>query len=195
MMKNKVTIDEFWQFVQANPDENFELINGIITAVPNAIPAYGNIISNCNRLFLNHLFDDDSGCYFYSKMLCQIDDENCPQPDLVLVCNSSVESDLLAYPTMVGEILSPNKKNHMEKLLCYQSCGSIQEILLIEQDKMAITMLKRKNENTWTQQQYHSPNDVIVFESIDFSVKVADIYHKPIFHKPEKRHDCTPINH
>lgn len=179
------TVSEFlaW-YAQQNTDEKFELINGLITAVPDATPAHGNIINNCNCLFGNHLFH--SACYVYAHTLCKIDDKNCLQPDLLLVDNLSVESHLLENPMIVGEILSPNKKNLMDKLMCYQHCGSIQEIFMIEQDKMAITVHKRTNENKWTQKQYDSPNDVIVIDSIDFSIKMTDIYHKTKFYPTGK---------
>lgn len=42
------------------------------------------------------------------------------QPDILVVCNDSVHGELLAYPTVVGEIFSSNRSNDMKKLACYK---------------------------------------------------------------------------
>lgn len=171
----KVTVKDFVKFIQLNSDKKYELINGVIIAMSNATPTHGQIISNCGGLFVPYL--SNHPCVFYSDMQCKIDDENCPHPDLLVVCNKSVESRLLENPTVVGEVLSSNRKNDFDKLVRYQNCNSIQEILMIEQTHIEITVYRR-NANAWSSTTYKSETDLILLDSINFSFSVSDVYNK-----------------
>lgn len=176
----KTTVQDFLQFVQANPEGNYELIDGIIIPMSNASPRHGMLSQNISNIIVNHLNAVDSPCFCFTDMQCQIDRFNCPHPDFLIVCNDSIHRHLLQNPTVVGEIHSPNNKdNDFKKLLRYQNCSSIQEIIMIEQDYIQVTVYQRVH-HSWITQVYHQ-GDMIHLRSIDLQINIADIYQRVRF--------------
>lgn len=175
LIYQKTNVANFLEFVKANPDENFELVNGKIIPMSNASPKHGKIITNFSRIIPNYLVDNNSPCFYFSDMACKIDEFTCPQPDILVVCNASVDSNLLKYPTLVGEVHSPsNRQNDFDKLARYKECSSIQEILMIEQDTIKITVYQRNGLN-WSEITY-SKGDMLNLNSINLAISIDEIY-------------------
>lgn len=161
----KCNSQDFLKFLEHNPDERFELIDGMIIPMSNASPRHGKIISNFARIIAKYLVDNGSPCFYFSHMQCKIDEFNCPHPDILVVCNDSVDSDLLKYPTLVGEVHSPShRENDLKKLEHYKACASIQEILMIEQDKIEIKLYTRQGQD-WLEKIYNQ-DDILPLDSI-----------------------------
>ncbi|MBE9579893.1 Uma2 family endonuclease [Moraxella lacunata] len=139
-----MTTQEFLAMLQnSDKDKRTELINGQMVQIAPMKPRQAKLIVNCANLITTHLYNQKSSCFCFTKMICKIDEHNCPQPDILVVCNDSVHGELLAHPTVVGEIFSSNRSNDMKKLARYKKCPSIFEILMIEQNKMQITLHKK----------------------------------------------------
>ncbi|WLF83844.1 Uma2 family endonuclease [Moraxella sp. ZY210820] len=174
-ISQKTNTTDFLHFLESNPNERFELVDGMIIPMSNASPRHGKIMTNFSGKMIQHLTDTGSPCFYFSDMQCKIDEFNCPHPDILVVCNESVDSDLLKYPTLVGEIHSPNNRNNdFNKLSRYKKCSSIQEIMMIEQDKIAITVYTRQGQD-WLEKNYVQ-DDILILSSIDLEVKVNDLY-------------------
>lgn len=181
-IRQKITIESFLEFSKANPDEKYELIDGQIIPMSNASPNHGKIITHFSRIIPNHLRENKSSCFYFSDMACKIDAFTCPHPDIVVVCNDSVDRDLLENPTLVGEVHSPSTRKHdFEKLMRYKKCASIQEILMIEQDKMQVTLYQRYDVE-WIE-KIHSEHDIIHLNSIQLHIAVAELYERVTFNK------------
>lgn len=178
----KITIKEFLKMIKSVSDKKFELIDGQVIAMANTKPQHGMIMNNCSWLLQSHLRKNQSPCHFFSDIICKIDEHNCPQPDILVVCNDSVHGELLAYPTVVGEIFSSNRSNDMKKLARYKKCPSIFEILMIEQNKMQITLHKKSKMGQWSYETYHA-GERIYLDSIEFDCLVDEIYHSVKFAK------------
>lgn len=147
----------------------------MIIPMSNASPRHGKIISNFAVIIAKYLMDNGSPCFYFSDMQCKIDEFNCPHPDILVVCNDSVDSDLLKYPTLVGEVHSPsNRENDLKKLERYKACTSIQEILMIEQDKIEIKLYTRQGQD-WLEKIYHQ-DDILPLDSIHLNIQVMDLY-------------------
>lgn len=178
----KVTVSEFLKFVKANPNQKFELVNGKIIPMANVKPNHGKITANFSRILGNHLFSNNSPCFAFQDIACKIDEYNAPHPDIVVVCNETVDDiDFLAYPTVVGEVYSSNRNDDKDKLVRYKNCSSIQEILMIEQKKIEVIVYKRNGDN-WVSSTYRE-NDTIFLNSIDFSFSTSELYRRVVFKK------------
>lgn len=181
-INQKTNVGDFMQFLTKNPTTKFELIDGTIIPMANASPRHGKIITNLGGILFNHLSQNKSPCFYFSDMQCKIDEFNCPHPDILVVCNNSVDSDLLEYPTVIGEVHSPsNRENDFHKLVRYKNCQSIQDILMIEQDKVEVTHYARKGEN-WVDYIYKDEG-IIFLKSIDLEVNLKDLYQTVKFNK------------
>jgi len=94
----------------------------------------------------------------------------------MVVCNDTSTHDYYAEtPVLVVEVLSKSTRRRDETLKrrLYQSIPSLQEYVLIEQDIVDVEVCRRSE--GWMSSHYFL-GDEVVFESVDLTVSVAEIY-------------------
>jgi Uma2 family endonuclease len=99
-------------------------------------------------------------------------------PDAMVVAENAEQNTLhKTAPVILVEVLSPStrKKDLTSKRFFYQNIFSLEEYVLIEQDKAEI-QVRRKKEH-W-QSRYYYLGDKITLESIDVCLSVEAIYHQ-----------------
>lgn len=98
-------------------------------------------------------------------------------PDVIVICQANeADTKLVKHsPTLVVEVLSPSarKTDITIKKNAYLNLPSLQEYVLIEQDKCEIQVFRRSD--NWLS-KYYFLGDVITFNSIGTSVSVEEIY-------------------
>jgi Uma2 family endonuclease len=98
-------------------------------------------------------------------------------PDLVVVCGPI---DAGAYyqtaPTLIVEILSESTeaRDRLEKRLAYQSLESLEEYVLVAQDRMRIEVYRRV-EDGWQIETY-SHGDRVRFTSVGYEAAIEQLY-------------------
>ena len=99
-------------------------------------------------------------------------------PDVMVVCERDDEDEYYKNsPVIVVEVLSKatRKFDQTVKRQRYQALPSLEEYVLIEQDKGEIEVFRRRD--GW-QAAYYYLGDEIHFYSVDVTVSVADIYYQ-----------------
>jgi Uma2 family endonuclease len=98
-------------------------------------------------------------------------------PDVMVVCTQDdADTKYVKHaPTIIVEVLSTGtRKNDITlKKLAYLNLPSLQEYVLIEQDKCEIEVFRRNK--SWTS-TYYVLGDTINFESLDIIITVEEIY-------------------
>lgn len=111
-------------------------------------------------------------------------------PDLSLVCGQPefYQGDTLTNPTVLIEVLSKSTeaKDRGEKAEEYRSLPSLQEYLLIAQDRYHVEHYVRQSDQQWLLTEYHDLQQTVQLSSINCQLKLADIYDKW-----ELLHDAT----
>ena len=113
-----------------------------------------------------------TGAYFY--------------PDVVAVCDKPRFEDnvfdTLLNPTLIVEVLSPSTEayDRGEKFAHYQELASLQEYLLVSQDKIHVEHY-RPIETQWVQKTFHAAEDVLQLRSIACELPLQDIYTRVTF--------------
>ena len=98
-------------------------------------------------------------------------------PDLLISCdNHKTLSYFETEPKLIVEILSPSTeaRDRFEKRLNYQRIDSLQEYVLIAQDKLHVDIYRRQ-QNNWEIEKF-TIGDSVHFRSIDYSFKIEAIY-------------------
>ena len=104
-------------------------------------------------------------------------------PDVVAVCgNPHFEDnvfDTLLNPTLVMEVLSPSTEasDRGEKFKHYQELTSLQEYILVSQDKVRVEQY-RLAKTQWVQTELHALEDVLSLTSIRCELPLRDIYRR-----------------
>lgn len=99
-------------------------------------------------------------------------------PDVMVVCQRDAEDEYYkSAPVIVVEVLSKATRRFDQtvKRLRYQALPSLEEYVLIEQDRGEIVVFRRRD--GW-QSSYFYLGDQIHFYSVDVTVPVADIYYQ-----------------
>lgn len=99
-------------------------------------------------------------------------------PDVMVVCQRDDQDEYYkSAPVIVVEVLSKATRRFDQtvKRLRYQALPSLEEYVLIEQDRGEIVVFRRRD--GW-QSSYYYLGDQIHFYSVDVAVPVADIYYQ-----------------
>ncbi len=112
------------------PEEDYEIIEGVKYMAPAASPNHGTII---NRLFLAFAkYADEhpnSIGVFTDNIEIRLDKNNVIRPDLSVVCNPlivQIDKALFGVPDLAVEVLSPStaKRDRGAKMNIYESNGT-----------------------------------------------------------------------
>jgi len=156
-------------------DIRHEFLNGNTYAMVGASVLHNLLASGLTTALSNHL--SPTSCQvFQSDMKVQVDNAYY-YPDIVVSCDDiDPKSYFLANPILVIEILSESTeaRDRFEKRFAYQSIESLQEYMLVTQNKFQIEIYRRI-EQGWELETY-SDNDNVELKSIGYQDKIEVIY-------------------
>ncbi|MDR3637375.1 MAG: Uma2 family endonuclease [Isosphaeraceae bacterium] len=105
-------------------------------------------------------------------------------PDLAVVCGEprflDKEVDTLLNPTVIVEVLSPSTEvyDRGRKFAHYRRMRSLQEYVLIAQDKVLVERYTRQGEEDWLLTELSRLDDVLRLDSIGCQVPPREIYER-----------------
>ncbi len=105
-------------------------------------------------------------------------------PDVVVTCGEElfdgVETDVLLNPILIIEVLSDSTEayDRGKKFGYYQQLSSLKEYVLVAQDTHKIERYIRQSDEQWLYSEAHTPEDTIIFSSIECRIALKNIYAK-----------------
>jgi Uma2 family endonuclease len=80
------------------------------------------------------------------------------------------------FPTVIVEVLSPEteRTDRREKFLSYQQIETLEEYVLVAQDKSEVTVFRRANQ--WRPEIVRQASDSLNLSSLEFSLALVDLY-------------------
>lgn len=103
-------------------------------------------------------------------------------PDLVIVCGKPEfapnDPDTLVNPQVVIESLSKTTESYDrgKKFQHYKRLPSVQEYVLVSQDRMQIERLVRQPDETWVLTTFDDPAGEFALATVAVRVPLADVY-------------------
>jgi Uma2 family endonuclease len=160
-----------------------EFLDGLMYAMAGESRDHSRICYNLAGI--THAKLNDTNCEGFSpnmKVRTGIGDLYA-YPDLMIVCGEARfhddKGDVLLNPTVIFEVLSPSteKYDRGEKSLRYRTqIESLQDYVLVSQDKAQVEHHHRESDGTWTSNTVSGPENVLTLGSIDCNVPLAEIY-------------------
>jgi Uma2 family endonuclease len=156
-----------------------EYRQGQIYAMAGASNNHVLIALNLATMLRNHL--RGSGCRAYvSDTKIQIESINTYYyPDITISCDQRDRAfeNFLCYPCLIVEVLSSTTEafDRGDKFADYRHLDSLQEYLLMSQNRMNIECFRRNTENQWVLYPYGEA-DRLHLASLDFQCAVMDVY-------------------
>jgi len=185
-----LSLEDFLALDRESLDQRYEYIDGHMVAMAGGSSNHSALAAKAIALIDSHL--DTSPCTtFNSDMTLKIDDV-CFLPDVMVSCH---EKDLgesktyIEFPKLVIEVLSPStmRKDRGVKFQYYTNCPSIQEYVLISQDKMLVEVYTREGLE-WEGREYTS-GETVEFKSIGLSFPIEKLYRRVLLPREEVIHE------
>jgi Uma2 family endonuclease len=181
-----MTADEFLAWEIAS-DAKHEFIEGEIIAFAGASPNHAQIAHNLSGIFYNHL--RKSGCRTYvADIRVRVGKSRAyTYPDLVIACGelkfADSEQGTLLNPTIIVEVLSPSTAmiDRVKKFDLYTAIPSLQEYLLVAQDRTQLEQFVRQPDGRWLYAKVRGSDANITLPSIDLVLVFADVYENVTF--------------
>ncbi|OUC13298.1 MAG: hypothetical protein B0A82_17565 [Alkalinema sp. CACIAM 70d] len=173
-----------------------EYIDGAVYAVASASDAHATITFNLPMLLIPHI--RKQGCRGYgSGMKTHVPQRNTYYyADFIVTCDPrDRETDYFkTHPKLVVEILSPSTEayDRGKKFETYRELDSLEEYVLISQDRVLVEIFRRNAQNRWELYTFHG-EDELELASIDFRCPVTVLYEDVIFPPPAPEPPATNL--
>ncbi len=167
-----------------------EYYNGEMFAMSGATRAHNVIAGNIFRRLLEQFEDRDCEAYM-ADMRVKVDRKGLyTYPDVVTACDPKFEDeefDTLINPRVIVEVLSKSTEGYDRgtKFEIYRRLPSLQDYVLVSQDKMHIEHFQRQPDGRWILEEFDAPERTLAFETSNCILQVADVYTKVSFNKED----------
>jgi Uma2 family endonuclease len=178
--KKIYTTDEYLSFENNSLHKN-EYLDGKISASNGTSRTHNLISSNITIAVGSRLRKHKSDLYVNSMRVKLSDNAYC-YPDIVIVKDEpkfeNHETDILLNPTVIIEIVSKatyacDKTTKLEK---YLTLESINEYLLVSEDKMFVEHYARQGINQWVYRIYNTSDAIVSMDSIMCKINISEFY-------------------
>lgn len=174
---NFITIDDYLRGEEES-EIRHEYINGQIYAMVGSTDRHNLIAGNIFARL--HSLTRSTPCKVFMsdlKVQLTIAGENIfYYPDIMLACDPDDHKPYYRRnPCLIIEVLSPSTEriDRREKFLAYTTLPSLQEYILVSQEKQEVTIFRQPND--W-QPQRLGPDDTLHFLCLDGEMPISQIY-------------------
>ena len=164
-----------------------EYLNGEILAMAGASFAHNFITLDTATHLNNRLMDGECQVAATGDLRVKVSrTESYFYPDIVVVCGEPRAEDnvfdTLLNPTLIVEVLSTSTETYDkdEKFTHYRQIDSLQEYILISQDKVQVVQYCRR-EPEWMPTEFRALVDVVPLVSIGCELPLQHIYRRVKF--------------
>ena len=187
-----MTVEEYFQLDTLVPTRKYEYQDGRVRLMAGGSKAHDDIAFNV-RAALKQQFQSGPCFVQGSDMRVQVSEAKGTYvyPDATISCDVADRrrgNKLIRSPRVVVEVLSPSIENddRTSKLLAYQAYPTIHEVVLISQFAPHVEVYQRREEGTEWGYAIYGPGleEVVVLESVDVTVSLAEIYQGIDFDEP-----------
>lgn len=168
-------------YLAGEPTSEFrhEYIGGEIHAMAGASEEHNAISGNLFAALLSHLKGRRCRAFIHDmKVRLQIaGDDIFYYPDVMVACDPrDTDRYFKRFPTVIVEVLSPEteRTDRREKFLSYQQIETLEEYVLVAQDKSEVTVFRRVNQ--WRPEIVREAGDSLQLPSLGFTLPVGEVY-------------------
>ncbi len=169
------------KFVPDAETVRHEYVKGKIISMSGASRAHNLIAFNIAAELHPQLKGKESEAYISEMRVSSPTTSSYFYPDLVVVCDEPQfednQFDTLLNPIAIIEILSPSTEayNRGEKFSHYRQIESLQEYILVSQDKVNVERFLRKPDE-WGYTSFQERNQKVPITSIACELSLEEIY-------------------
>ncbi|GAB4349859.1 MAG: Uma2 family endonuclease [Cyanophyceae cyanobacterium] len=156
-----------------------EYRRGLVYAMAGGSDRHDRIISNLLTLLNLHLGDSRDCRFFGGGVKVNYKNQFYYYPDAFVTFDSRDREDrqIKRHPKLIVEVLSPGTQtfDSGDKFDDYRQLNSLEEYVLIAQDRQTVEIRRRAADNTW-QIAHYGPGDRPALQSIRLDFPISDLY-------------------
>ncbi|MEM9693935.1 MAG: Uma2 family endonuclease [Myxococcota bacterium] len=179
-LRPRFTFAEYLELERMSRDIRHEYVGGEIYAMAGGSVEHSALAGAIVGLFFVHLRGGNCRAHGSDLRISIRAADVATYADAVVVCDP-VERDPespshITNPRVVVEVLSPSTERYdrEQKRLYYQHLDSLEEYVLIAQDRRRVDVWRREGE-AWVH-AVHGPGSTVELPSLDLSVDVDSLY-------------------
>lgn len=173
---------ETYFVADAASQERLEFLDGAIFAMTGGSISHARICRNVTVGLSNRL--KGKRCEpFAGDLRVFIPDANvATYPDAGVYCGPvqfhAGRTDTSLNPTLLLEVLSPSTRTYDrgEKFVFYQGIPSLQQYVLVHQDRAVMEVFTRQPDNTWVPSLWQGRDAVVDLASIGVQLPLAEVF-------------------
>ncbi|MFN8372785.1 MAG: Uma2 family endonuclease [Anaerolineae bacterium] len=179
------TVEEYLKF-ELTSDTKHEYFNGEVYAMAGASEKHNRITANTIGALVGQLRHSDCNV-LSSDQRVKVSSIQYVYPDVTVVCDdpsfSGEKPDTLVNPTLLIEVLSPSTEGYDRNIKSeyYRAIESLQEYVLISQEKCHIEHYVRQANGRWVLTDIFQLDGKLDLPSISCALAAADVYNKVNF--------------
>lgn len=187
VFSEKIMTPEEYLALERNkhPDEDrSELLNGKIIEMPGGSPNHNFITGMIYYLLMTHLMDLDYNIAINDLKVVN-PFKNHHYPDVFVVKGDlqyqDDQKDVVKNPLLIVEVLSKSTESYdrSNKFLSYRQIPSLEEYVLVAQDKYLIESFYKDEKGQWIVGEVAEGKEAkFTFTSLDIELSLKDIYKK-----------------
>ncbi len=179
--KQKLYTPEEYLKLEEKADFRSEYDDGIIVAMAGGSINHARIIRNIDRAFGRKL---NKNCEsFTTDIRVRVQSyKKFYYPDILIICGKPIfhekRNDTIENPKLLIEVLSKSTeaKDRGEKFFAYQTLESVEEYVLVSQDKLLVEKFTKQNDGSWKYLATIGIESKVYFESVETELSLNEIY-------------------
>jgi Uma2 family endonuclease len=175
---NYISPEEYLELEETSSIKH-EYRQGQVYAMAGASNTHVVISGNVFAMLRNHL--RGKGCQAYiSDTKAHIETMDIYYyPDVIVSCDQRDKAfnNFLRYPCLIIEVLSPTTEafDRGDKFADYRNLTTLQEYVLVSQNKINVDVFRRNSEGQWVLYSYGKEENLHL-ASVDFQCSINDVY-------------------
>ena len=184
-LKTKISVEDYLAGEETSPIR-YEYVYGEVYAMAGTSDNHNRIVGSIYAALLNRLRDSDCEP-FMGDIKVRVSPHVYYYPDVLVSCEENPESPYFRNePILIVEVISPSTQeiDRREKLLFYQQMPSVQEYVVVEQQKMLVEIHRRQSDGRWITYYFNqNADEEVEFQSVELTMTLGEIYRRVKFEK------------
>lgn len=166
--------------LEAQAETKSEYVDGLIYAMVGASSAHNLVCGNL-YLALRALLKSKPCQVFNNDMKLRVaEDDAYYYPDLFVTCSEADRQSqyIKSEPILIIEVLSPSTAlyDRDKKFASYRKLPSLQEYMLVDQERLAIECYRRASGGEWILHPYEKNGETVTLHSLELTFPLDDVY-------------------
>ena len=181
--KSKISVLDYLA-IEEESDMRYEYHDGEVFALAGGSINHGLLCGNIYAEIRSGLKKKSDCKPYMSDIKLHIEEKKAfVYPDTMVVCGdletASENENAVINPILLVEVLSKSTANYDrgDKFFLYKKIPTLQEYVLIEQDKIQVDVFyKKTGSDLWKISRYEGKDTKVKFQSINLEIKMSELY-------------------